>query len=90
MVEFASGVKGIALNLENENVGIVVFGSDTAIKEGDLVNHIMPQLDKFTYFTQFFWSCIFLFTFYILVRPDVPPPPSSNLPKCQPSFIGSP
>ncbi|XBI28587.1 hypothetical protein VPH35_052777 [Triticum aestivum] len=37
MVEFASGVKGIALNLENENVGIVVFGSDTAIKEGDLV-----------------------------------------------------
>ncbi|KAJ3676782.1 hypothetical protein LUZ61_021570 [Rhynchospora tenuis] len=34
MVEFASGVKGIALNLENENVGIVVFGSDTAIKEG--------------------------------------------------------
>jgi len=68
MVEFASGVKGIALNLENENVGIVVFGSDTAIKEGDLVNHIMPQLDKFTYFTQFFWSCLFLFTFYILVR----------------------
>ncbi|KAL8147951.1 hypothetical protein AgCh_005327 [Apium graveolens] len=37
MVEFASGVKGIALNLENENIGIVVFGSDTAIKEGDLV-----------------------------------------------------
>ncbi|KAL5710301.1 ATP synthase alpha chain mitochondrial precursor [Ranunculus cassubicifolius] len=36
MVEFASGVKGIALNLENENVGIVVFGSDTAIKEGDI------------------------------------------------------
>nr|WMB96653.1 hypothetical protein [Solanum melongena]WMB96733.1 hypothetical protein [Solanum melongena] len=26
---------------------------------------IMPQLDKFTYFTQFFWSCLFLFTFYI-------------------------
>uniref|UniRef100_J3LCM5 ATP synthase subunit alpha n=1 Tax=Oryza brachyantha TaxID=4533 RepID=J3LCM5_ORYBR len=37
MVEFASGVKGIALNLENENVGIIVFDSDTAIKEGDLV-----------------------------------------------------
>ncbi|KAL5568039.1 hypothetical protein UlMin_024614 [Ulmus minor] len=37
MVEFASGVKGIALNLENENVGIVVSGSDTAIKEGDHV-----------------------------------------------------
>lgn len=26
---------------------------------------LMPQLDKFTYFTQFFWSCLFLFTFYI-------------------------
>ncbi|KAK4356612.1 hypothetical protein RND71_025583 [Anisodus tanguticus] len=37
MVEFASGVKRIALNLENENVRIVVFGNDTAIKEGDLV-----------------------------------------------------
>ncbi|GJZ92505.1 ATP synthase F1 subunit 1 [Tanacetum coccineum] len=37
MVEFASGVKGIALNLENENVGIVVFGSDTAIKEGGII-----------------------------------------------------
>ncbi|KAI3997878.1 hypothetical protein MKX01_040381 [Papaver californicum] len=37
MVEFANGVKGIALNLENENVGIVIFGSDTAIKEGDIV-----------------------------------------------------
>jgi F-type H+-transporting ATPase subunit alpha len=37
MVEFASDVKGIALNLKSENVGIVVFGSDTAIKEGDLV-----------------------------------------------------
>ncbi|OIT32068.1 atp synthase subunit alpha, mitochondrial [Nicotiana attenuata] len=37
MVEFASGVKGIALNFENENVGIVVFGNDTAIKEGDLI-----------------------------------------------------
>jgi F-type H+-transporting ATPase subunit alpha len=36
MVEFASGVKGMALNLENENVGIVIFGSDTAIKEGVL------------------------------------------------------
>nr|BDC46354.1 ATPase subunit 1 [Gnetum hainanense] len=37
MVEFSSGVKGIALNLENENVGIVVFGSDTAIIEGSIV-----------------------------------------------------
>jgi proton translocating ATP synthase F1 alpha subunit len=37
MVEFASGVKGMALNLENDNVGVVLFGSDTAINEGDIV-----------------------------------------------------
>ncbi|CAN1778872.1 ATP synthase subunit alpha, mitochondrial [Linum perenne] len=45
MVEFASGVKGIALNLENESVGIVVFGSDTAIKEGDLVKRTGSIVD---------------------------------------------
>uniref|UniRef100_M8C086 ATP synthase subunit alpha, mitochondrial n=1 Tax=Aegilops tauschii TaxID=37682 RepID=M8C086_AEGTA len=45
MVEFASGVKEIALNLENENVGIVVFGSDTAIKEGDLVKRTGSIVD---------------------------------------------
>ncbi|KAH0745713.1 hypothetical protein KY285_007370 [Solanum tuberosum] len=45
MVEFASGVKRIALNLENENVGIVVFGSDTAIKEGDLVKRTRSIAD---------------------------------------------
>nr|GEZ59071.1 hypothetical protein [Tanacetum cinerariifolium] len=45
MVEFASGVKGIALNLEKENVGIVVFGSDTAIKEGDLVKRTGSIVD---------------------------------------------
>jgi F-type H+-transporting ATPase subunit alpha len=45
MVEFASGVKGIAMNLENENVGIVVFGSDTAIKEGDLVKRTGSIVD---------------------------------------------
>ena len=45
MVSFASGVKGIALNLENENVGIVVFGSDTAIKEGDLVKRTGSIVD---------------------------------------------
>ncbi|KAG0450476.1 hypothetical protein HPP92_026694 [Vanilla planifolia] len=39
MVEFSSGVKGIALNLENENVGIIIFGSDTTIQEGDLIKH---------------------------------------------------
>nr|WNR49269.1 ATPase subunit 8 [Acorus tatarinowii] len=30
----------------------------------------MPQLDKFTYFTQFFWSCLLLFTFYISICND--------------------
>lgn len=37
MVEFANGVKGMALNLENDNVGVVLFGSDAAINEGDVV-----------------------------------------------------
>ena len=31
---------------------------------------VMPQLDKFTYFTQFFWSCLFLLTFYIAICND--------------------
>nr|YP_009430435.1 ATPase subunit 8 [Platycodon grandiflorus]ARR27567.1 ATPase subunit 8 [Platycodon grandiflorus]AWN57592.1 ATPase subunit 8 [Platycodon grandiflorus] len=30
----------------------------------------MPQLDKFTYFTQFFWSCLFFFAFYIAICND--------------------
>jgi proton translocating ATP synthase F1 alpha subunit len=37
MVEFPGQIKGMALNLENDNVGIVIFGSDTNIKEGDVV-----------------------------------------------------
>ncbi len=37
MVEFPSGIKGMALNLEQDNVGVVVFGSDSGIKEGDIV-----------------------------------------------------
>ena len=37
LVEFANGVKGMALNLENDNVGVVLFGSDTLVNEGDLV-----------------------------------------------------
>jgi F-type H+-transporting ATPase subunit alpha len=45
MVEFASGVKRMVLNLENENVGIVIFGSDTAIKEGDIVKRIRSIVD---------------------------------------------
>ncbi|MFN4241203.1 MAG: F0F1 ATP synthase subunit alpha [Erythrobacter cryptus] len=37
MVEFANGVQGMALNLEADNVGVVIFGSDAEIKEGDVV-----------------------------------------------------
>jgi len=37
MVEFADGSKGMALNLESENVGVVIFGDDRNIKEGDIV-----------------------------------------------------
>jgi F-type H+-transporting ATPase subunit alpha len=37
MVEFPGGIKGMALNLEVDNVGIVIFGSDRDIKEGDIV-----------------------------------------------------
>ena len=37
MVEFPGGVRGMALNLESDNVGVVIFGSDRDIKEGDLV-----------------------------------------------------
>jgi hypothetical protein len=38
--------------------------------ENDFIAIFMPQLDKFTYFTQFFWSCLFLFTFYIPICND--------------------
>ena len=37
MVEFPGNVKGMALNLEEDNVGIVIFGNDREIKEGDVV-----------------------------------------------------
>ncbi|MBV8800439.1 MAG: F0F1 ATP synthase subunit alpha [Alphaproteobacteria bacterium] len=37
MVEFPGAIKGMALNLENDNVGVVIFGSDEHIKEGDTV-----------------------------------------------------
>lgn len=37
MVEFQNGVKGMALNLEADNVGVVVFGDDRSIREGDMV-----------------------------------------------------
>ena len=37
MLEFPGGIAGMALNLERDNVGVVIFGSDKNIKEGDLV-----------------------------------------------------
>ena len=37
MVEFAGGIRGMALNLETDNVGAVIFGDDRTIKEGDTV-----------------------------------------------------
>ncbi len=37
MVEFPNGIRGMALNLETDNVGVVIFGSDRDIKEGDTV-----------------------------------------------------
>jgi F-type H+-transporting ATPase subunit alpha len=37
MVEFPGGIKGMALNLESDNVGVVIFGDDRSIKEGDVV-----------------------------------------------------
>jgi F-type H+-transporting ATPase subunit alpha len=45
MVEFANGVKGMALNLEADNVGIVIFGSDSEIKEGDVVKRTGTIVD---------------------------------------------
>ncbi|EME32326.1 F-type H+-transporting ATPase subunit alpha [Galdieria sulphuraria] len=45
MVEFASGVKGMALNLEADNVGIVVFGNDREIAEGDVVKRTGAIVD---------------------------------------------
>ena len=37
LVEFPGGIKGMALNLETDNVGIVIFGDDRTIGEGDVV-----------------------------------------------------
>merc|ERR1711892_1516516 len=45
MVEFSSGVKGMALNLETDNVGIVVLGNDRLIKEGDTVKRTGAIVD---------------------------------------------
>jgi len=45
MVEFPGGIKGMALNLENDNVGVVIFGSDSTIKEGDTVKRTGAIVD---------------------------------------------
>ena len=45
MVEFANGVQGMALNLEADNVGVVIFGSDAEIKEGDSVKRTGAIVD---------------------------------------------
>lgn len=45
MVEFDSGVKGMALNLETDNVGIVVLGNDREIQEGDVVKRTGSIVD---------------------------------------------
>ncbi len=45
MVEFADGVKGMALNLESDNVGVVIFGEDRNIKEGDTVKRTKSIVD---------------------------------------------
>ncbi|MBT5191294.1 MAG: F0F1 ATP synthase subunit alpha, partial [Rhodospirillaceae bacterium] len=45
MVEFPGGIKGMALNLESDNVGVVIFGSDASIKEGDTVKRTGDIVD---------------------------------------------
>ncbi|CAN0338023.1 unnamed protein product [Discosporangium mesarthrocarpum] len=45
MVEFPGGIKGMALNLETDNVGVVIFGSDSGIKEGDIVKRTGTIVD---------------------------------------------
>ncbi|KAA0914860.1 F0F1 ATP synthase subunit alpha [Aquicoccus porphyridii] len=45
MVEFPGGIRGMALNLEADNVGVVIFGSDRDIKEGDTVKRTNAIVD---------------------------------------------
>ncbi len=45
MVEFPGGIKGMALNLESDNVGVVIFGNDSAITEGDTVKRTGEIVD---------------------------------------------
>ncbi len=45
MVEFSNGIQGMALNLEADNVGVVIFGSDAEIREGDVVKRTGTIVD---------------------------------------------
>ena len=45
MVEFTGGISGMALNLEADNVGVVIFGDDRGIKEGDIVKRTSRIVD---------------------------------------------
>src|SRR5882757_4161665 len=45
MVEFPGGIKGMALNLESDNVGVVIFGEDRTIREGDVVKRTGTIVD---------------------------------------------
>ena len=45
LVEFPGGIKGMALNLETDNVGVVIFGADRGIKEGDVVKRTGSIVD---------------------------------------------
>jgi F-type H+/Na+-transporting ATPase subunit alpha len=45
MVEFPGGIRGMALNLESDNVGVVIFGNDRGIKEGDTVKRTGSIVD---------------------------------------------
>lgn len=45
MVEFPGGIKGMALNLETDNVGVVIFGTDRGIREGDTVKRTGAIVD---------------------------------------------
>src|SRR5947208_11510986 len=45
MVEFPGGIRGMALNLETDNVGVVIFGNDREIKEGQTVKRTGAIVD---------------------------------------------
>ena len=45
MVEFPGGIRGMALNLESDNVGVVIFGEDSGIREGDTVKRTGAIVD---------------------------------------------